>query len=47
MEGTYIDVQESASNPYDLEVNGVAVPVNATELIRFTMYIESPNTTIG
>ena len=47
MEGTYIDVKESESNPYDLETEGVAVPVNATELIRFRMYIEAPNTTIG
>ena len=47
MEGTYIDVKESESNPYDLEAEGVAVPVNATELIRFRMYIEAPNTTIG
>lgn len=46
MDGTYIDVKESASNPYDLEVEGVAVPVNATELIRFRLYVEAPNTTI-
>lgn len=47
MEGTYMNVKESASNPYDLEVEGVAVAVNATELINFSMYIEAPNTTIG
>lgn len=47
MDGTYIDVKESESNPFDLEAEGVAVPVNATELIRFRMYIEAPNTTIG
>lgn len=47
MEGTYIDVKESESNPFDLEAEGVAVPVNATDLIRFRMYIEAPNTTIG
>lgn len=46
MDGTYIDVKESASNPYDLEVEGVAIPVNATELIRFRLYVEAPNTTI-
>ncbi|MBQ6511764.1 hypothetical protein [Methanobrevibacter sp.] len=47
MEGTVLEVSESASNPYDLEINGVAVPVNATELIHFKMYIEAPNTTVG
>lgn len=47
MEGTYIDVKESASNPDDLLVEGVAVPVNSTKLIRFSLYIEAPNTTIG
>lgn len=46
MEGTFVNVKESASNPYDLEVEGVAVPVNATELIRFSLYIEAPNTTV-
>ena len=46
MDGTYVDVKESTSNPFDLEAEGVAVPVNATELIRFSMYIEAPNTTI-
>ncbi|WP_296882121.1 hypothetical protein [uncultured Methanobrevibacter sp.] len=46
MEGTYIDVKESESNPFDLDVEGVAVPVNSTELIRFTMYIEAPVTTV-
>ena len=47
MEGTYIDVKESASNPDDLLVEGVAVPVNSTKLIRFSLYIEAPNTNIG
>ena len=47
MNGTYINVNESASNPYDLDVEGVAVPVNATELIRFSLYIEAPVTTVG
>ena len=46
MDGTYIDVKESASNPFDLDVEGVAIPVNATELIRFRLYVEAPNTTI-
>lgn len=46
MEGTYINVNESASNPFDLDVEGVAVPVNSTELIRFSMYIEAPVTTV-
>ena len=46
MEGTYIDVKESESNPYDLDVEGVAVPVNSTELIRFSLYIEAPVTTV-
>ena len=46
MEGTYIDVKESESNPFDLDAEGVAVPVNSTELIRFTMYIEAPVTTV-
>ena len=47
MDGTYSDVKESTSNPFDLEVEGVAVPVNATELIKFSLYIEAPNTTIA
>ena len=46
MEGTYMNVKESPSNPFDLDVEGVAVPVNATELIRFSMYIEAPVTTV-
>ena len=46
MEGTYIDVKESESNPFDLDVEGVAVPVNSTELIRFSLYIEAPVTTV-
>ena len=45
-DGTYVDVKESTSNPFDLEAEGVAVPVNATGLIRFSMYIEAPKTTV-
>lgn len=43
MEGTELQVRESESNPYDLIVDGVAVPVNSTLLIGFSLYIESPN----
>jgi hypothetical protein len=46
MDGPYINVKESTSNPLDLEAEGVAVPVNATGLIRFSMYIEAPKITI-
>lgn len=47
MDGTRLEVSESESDAFDLEIDGVAVPVNATELISFKMYIEAPNTTIG
>lgn len=43
LEGTQILVQESEVNPYDLKIEGVAVPVNSTLLIDFSMYIEQPN----
>lgn len=43
LEGTQILVQESEVNPYDLKIEGVAVPVNSTLLITFSMYIEQPN----
>ena len=47
MDGTQIFVEESASNPIELKVIGVAVPVNATEIINFELYIKPPNTTLG
>ncbi|MDO5849311.1 MAG: hypothetical protein Q4P18_07235 [Methanobrevibacter sp.] len=47
MPGTELKVTESGTNPYDLKVEGVAVPVNATLIIGFSLFIESPNTTIG
>lgn len=47
MNGTEIKVVESEINPYDLKCEGVAVPVNSTLLIGFSMYIESPNATVG
>lgn len=47
MAGTEINVIESETNPYDLKVEGVAVPVNGTLLIGFSMYIEAPNATVG
>lgn len=47
MAGTEINVIESETNPYDLKVEGVAVPVNSTLLIGFSMYIEAPNATVG
>lgn len=47
MEGTQMFVEESASNPIELQVIGVAVPVNATEIINFELYIKPPNTTLG
>lgn len=46
MNGTVLTVKESETEAYDLEVEGVAVPVNATELINVSIYIEAPNTTI-
>lgn len=46
MDGTKIKVQESEVNPYDLKVEGVAVPVNSTLLIGFGMYVEGPNMTV-
>ncbi len=47
MDGTVIDVVESETNPWDLLVEGVAKPVNSTLLIGFSMYVESPNATVG
>ena len=46
LDGTYIEVDEDTVNPYDLKVEGVAIPVNATEIIGFSVYIEAPNTTV-
>ena len=46
MTGTEINVVESETNPYDLKVEGAAVPVNSTLLIGFSMYIEAPNATV-
>lgn len=42
MEGTECIVKESESNPYDLEIEGNAVPVNSTLQIKFGMYISNP-----
>ena len=47
MEGTNLTVKESESNPSELEIDGVSVPVNSTDIITFKMYIEVPNTTVG
>lgn len=46
LDGTQINVAESEINPYDLKVEGVAVPVNSTLLIGFSMYIEQPNAVV-
>lgn len=43
MQGTEINVQESDSDPYDLEVTGSAKPVNSTLLVKFGLYISAPN----
>ena len=47
MDGTELEVLESETNPYDLKVEGVAVPVNSTLLIGFSLYVESPNAVSG
>jgi len=47
MDGTAIDVVESDVNPYRLIADGVSVPVNSTDFIGFSMYVEAPNATIG
>ncbi len=47
MDGTEINVTEDEVNPYDLHAQGVAVPVNSTLLIGFSMYIEQPNAISG
>ena len=47
MDGTAIDVVESDANPYRLIADGVSVPVNSTDFIGFSMYVEAPNATIG
>ena len=39
MDGTELEVLESETNPYDLKVEGVAVPVNSTLLIGFRFFI--------
>lgn len=46
-DGTELEVLESETNPYDLKVEGVAVPVNSTLLIGFSLYVESPNAVSG
>lgn len=46
MPGTVLDVVESDIDPWDLKVEGVAVPVNSTLSIGFSLYIESPNATV-
>lgn len=46
MEGTEINVIESDIEPYDLAVEGAAVPVNITALIGFQLYVEAPNITV-
>lgn len=46
-DGTEINVTEDEVNPYDLHAEGVAVPVNSTLLIGFSMYIEQPNAISG
>lgn len=47
MNGTELEVLESETNPFDLKVEGVAVPVNSTLLIGFSLYVESPNAVSG
>ena len=47
MDGTAINVVESDANPYRLIADGVSVPVNSTDFIGFSMYVEAPNATIG
>lgn len=46
-DGTDISVVEDEVNPWDLHAEGVAVPVNSTLLIGFSMYIEQPNAISG
>lgn len=46
-DGTDILIVEDEVNPYDLHAEGVAVPVNSTLLIGFSMYIEQPNAISG
>lgn len=46
-DGTDIRVVEDEVNPWDLHAEGVAVPVNSTLLIGFSMYIEQPNAISG
>lgn len=46
-DGTDIIVVEDEVNPWDLHAEGVAVPVNSSLLIGFSMYIEQPNAISG
>ena len=43
MPGTQCFVEESTKNPYDLVIEGNAIPVNSTLSIGFGMYVSSPN----
>ena len=47
MDGTRLTVKESADDPTDLLIEGVAVPVNSSLIIEFTMYVKEPNTIAG
>lgn len=47
MPGTQITSVESDIVPYNLKAEGVAVPVNSTLLIGFSMYVEQPNVIAG
>lgn len=46
MDGTYIELVEDPKDPYNLEVQGKAKPVNCTTLIGFSMFIDVPNATV-
>lgn len=43
MPGTQITSVESDIDPYNLKAEGVAIPVNSSLLIGFSMYVEKPN----
>lgn len=43
MEGTELTVTEVETNPYSLKVDGVAIPVNSTLSIGFSLFVEQPN----
>ena len=45
--GTYIELVEDEVDPYDLQVQGVGIPVNSTIKIGFSFYIEKPKIISG